>query len=381
MSKYEIDFGNELPGGYVLESTRVEPPGGNVLVSTRGFSSTADGHWFIRLLEEFPAMVLSKLPRPHLPSQIDNMLVVISPTGATQVYINETNTIMSTRVRRTVKAGQAVSLDDISDIGPVELESVDVPNDAGILFFFSFGWRRGLFYDFGPLGGKEKQPRQYDLARVLGSVYGQVMFQERFSISEAEWQALFKEQWFLFNGLPHTLLDSMIRHVQANWSVDDLLEKVAEEVRQQAHGMLSSWRRMSAFGPHLEIVETAINHFLNGDYVSCTSLLYPRIEGILRTHHRSIRPPVKGKPTSSKLASSAVAAKRDDLEFQSLVLPERFETYLNQVYFRSFKPDDSEIEVSRHSVSHGEVPVEKLNLKSSVVSILIVHQLFYTFES
>ena len=165
MAKYEIDFGNELPAGFVAESTKVVEPGGRIPVSTRGFSSTADGHAFVKLLEESYNLFLSKLPSSlvHLrPSQIDNLLVVISPSGTARVYINETNTIMTTRVRRSVKVGQPVSLDDISDIGPLEFERVDVPQDSGVLYFFSLGWRRGLFYDFGPLG-PEKQSRTYDL--------------------------------------------------------------------------------------------------------------------------------------------------------------------------------------------------------------------------
>ena len=215
---------------------------------------------------------------------------------------------------------------------------------------------------------------------MLGSTYGQVLFQERFSISETEWRTLFGGQWFLFSGLPHTLIDKMIRQAEANWSVDDLLEEIADEVRQQARTMLSSWRSHEAFAPHLEIVETAINHFLNEDYVSCTSMLYTKIEGILRTYHRS-RHSAEEPTSPARLASSAVAGKRDDPDLQSLVLPERFQAYLNEVYFRSFDPSDADIPVSRHGVAHGEVPVEKLDLKSSVVSILIVHQLFYTFES
>ena len=143
--------------------------------------------------------------------------------------------------------------------------------------------------------------------------------------------------------------------------------------------MLTSWRKYEAFEPHIDIVETAIARFLADDYISCTALLYPRIEGILRTYHRS-RHSEQGKTPPRQLASSAVAAKRDDPDLQSLVLPERFEAYLNDIYFRDFKPGDEDIPVSRHSVSHGEASSDKFNLKSSVISILIIHQLFYTFE-
>ena len=99
----------------------------------------------------------------------------------------------------------------------------------------------------------------------------------------------------------------------------------------------------------------------------------------MRTYHRS-RHTDQGKLQPKSLASSAVAAKRDDPDLQSLVLPERFESYLNDVYFQHFKPDDDDIPVSRHSVSHGEAPSDKFDLKSSVISILIIHQLFYSFD-
>ena len=350
-----------------------------IRVSTRGFASTADGNMFVRLLEQFPTEILSKLPHKPRPSQVDSLLAIISPTGTAHVYVNEVNAIMTTRVSRAVRAGQPVPKDDISDIQQLEFDKIEIPKDAGMLLFFSVGWRRGLYYDFGPLVGKEKQPRQYDLAKVLGGVYAQVLFQERFLIGDADWAALFAAQWFLFIGLPHPLIDSMISHVQANWDVDDLLEEIASEVKRRTPSMLSSWRKHEAFEPHIDIVETAIARFLADDYISCTGLLYLRIEGILRTYHRS-RHSEQGKTPTKKLASSAVAAKRDDPDLRSLVLPERFEAYLNEVYFRDFKPGDEDIPVSRHSVSHGEASSDKFNLKSSVISILIIHQLFYTFE-
>ena len=376
---YLIELGTNLPAGYVAESKKTTERGEKVLVSTRGFVSTADGHMFVRLLEQFPTEILSKLPHEHRPSQVDTLLVIVSSTGTARVYVNEINAIMTTRVSRAVTAGQPVSMDDISDIQQLEFDKIEIPKDVGMLLVFSIGWRRGLYYDFGPLAGKERQPRKYDLAKVLGGVYAQVLFQERFLISDADWAALFAAQWFLFIGLPHTLIDKMIRQIQANWSVDDLLVEIAAEVKCKAPDMLSTWRKHEAFEPHLSIVETAIDRFLADDYVSCTALLYPRIEGILRTYHRS-RHPTQGKTPPRKLASSAVAAKRDDPDLQSLVLPERFEAYLNDVYFRDFNPGDEDIPVSRHSVSHGEASSDKFDLKSSVISILIIHQLFYSFD-
>ena len=370
-----IELGTNLPAGYATESVKVTEPEHMVRVSTRGFASTADGHSFVRLLEQFPTELLSKLTEQPRPSQVDNLLAIISPTGTANVYINEVSAILTTRVRRSVKAGQPVSTDDISEIQKMEFHGIDVPAHAGIIYFFSIGWRRGLFYDFGPLHGEEKQFRNYDLSIMLGGVYAQVLFQDRFSISEADWAALFSAKWFLFSGLSDTLIRKMIGHVQERWNLDELLDEIVAEVKQRIPAMLSSWKKQPAIAHHFRVVDVAIARFLADDHINCTSTLFTRIEGILRTHHRTVRPD-QGISTE-ELASSAVLGKRNT--FQSLVLPHRFEAYLNEVYFQNFNPNDKEIPVSRHSVSHGEAPVDTFDMKSSVISILIVDQLFHTF--
>lgn len=43
---------------------------------------------------------------------------------------------------------ELVIMDDIVDITSAEL-GVEVPPDAGVVIVFSWGWRKGLFYDFG----------------------------------------------------------------------------------------------------------------------------------------------------------------------------------------------------------------------------------------
>ena len=370
----KIEIGPELPAGYATESVM---KGEQVPVAISGFASTADGQSLIRMLEQFPSEVLSKLPGTVQPSQVDDLLVIIHPTGTAKVYVNEVSAILTARAKGTVSAGQPMAKDDIADIEKMEFVDIETPRSAGFIYFFSIGWRRELFYDFGPLIGEEKQLRTYDLASTLGRVYTQVLFQERFSISDAAWSALFSSRWFLFSGLSDKLIEKMIAHVRAEWNPDELLDEIAAEVTNKVPDMLSSWGRHPAFKGPLTIVEAAVTRFLDGDYISCTSTLYPRIEGILRTYHRSIQPGKRISP--KKLAFSAVSGKRDNL--QSLVLPQRFEAYLNEVYFRDFDPSAAEIEVSRHSVSHGEASAKRFDRESSVISILIIHQLFYTFES
>ena len=132
-----IELGTNLPAGYATESVKVTEPEHMVRVSTRGFASTADGHSFVRLLEQFPTELLSKLTEQPRPSQADNLLAIISPTGTANVYVNEVSAILTTKVRRSVKAGQPVSTDDISEIQKMEFCGIDVPSHTGIIYFFT----------------------------------------------------------------------------------------------------------------------------------------------------------------------------------------------------------------------------------------------------
>ena len=305
------------------------------------------------------------------------MLVVIEPTGSATVYLNEVDTIMTARIARRVDKGRQVTKDDIAEIAKIEFSDITIPHSAGFLYIFSVGWRKGLFYDYGPLVSKEKQPRRYDLPIALGRVYCHVLYQEIFSISNETWDLLFSAKWFPFIGLSDRLTKKLIEHVSAKGDPDELLDEIVSEMKAHVGEMLESWRKHASFVPHLKIVETAVERFLADDHVSCTSTLYPRIEGILRTYHRSIGR--SGRISSKGLAATAVANKRDN--YQSLVLPQRFESYLSRVYFAEFDPNDPDVGVSRHSVAHGEANASNFDLKSSVISLLIVHQLFYTLES
>jgi hypothetical protein len=59
-----------------------------------------------------------------------------------------------------------------------------------------------------------------------------------------------------------------------------------------------------------------------------------------------------------------------------LFLPKNFQRYLKEVYFAGFDPRNP-MDLSRNTVSHGVAPVEKFSLKSSLIGLLILDQLFH----
>lgn len=141
--------------------------------------------------------------------------------------------------------------------------------------------------------------------------------------------------------------------------------------------MLDSWRGNPLLKDHIEILERAVERFQNDDPISCTSLLFPRIEGILRTHHSSLGN--EDRPSPEILSTTAVAKEVN--KDTCLLLPRRFGTYLREVYFADFDPSANTIEVSRHSVGHGVASESEFNRKSAALGILIVHQLFFFMET
>lgn len=370
---YEIDLGMP-PAGFCVKSAR---EGEEVLVQVLGFSSTEDGQEFVRKLESFPTHVIDRIPGKRvLPSQVDTLVAIIRRDGKATVYLNELSQRGQVRVSRAIKAGEGIFKNDIVDVGRVEL-GIDIPGDCGFLYVFSIGWRKGMYFDFGPVAGPDPQPRSYDICDVLGRAHAHVMFQERFSISEDEWRALFLSKWFPFAGLPNETIEKMLEYVRAGWSVDELLSTIVTQVKSRLRGMVDSWKRQPLFAKHFSFLETAARHFESSDYLSCTSILFPRIEGILRANHA--RSGGEAHPSQKNLPKSAVAGMTSNPK--SLLLPHKFESYLSEIYFADFDPNKEAIDVGRNSVSHGVASVESFNEKSAAIAILIVHQLFYCFAN
>ena len=372
----EIDL-RMPPAGYAAAPARATDTTG--LIQYREFTSTEDGQHFIQRLEGFPNDILQKLPAPIPASKVDHMLALCRRDGTATVYLNELEFRTSVRWRgsRSVAAGEAVTTDDFVDVERLEL-GVQVPRDAGALFVFSVGWRKGLFYDFGPVGGPSPRPREEDISVVLGRCLCHVLFQERFRISDSEWNKLLEAQWFPFAGLRAATIDKLVNYVRSGWEIDELLDEIVSEVRETIPRMLQGWRNHSSFKPHLDILKRAVEGFKNdNDFVGCTGLLYPRIEGILRT---DLDAETRSQATQRHLVQAAVGSKLGN--DQSALLPHRFQDYLRDVYFADFSPaSKGEAEVSRNSVAHGTASASKFNRKSAVIAILITHQLFYFLEN
>lgn len=374
---YEITF-IDLPAGYIVAPVQ---EGGQVLIAIREFSSSEDGDVFIGRLEGIPSQIINMLPAEAgiKNSLVDHMLAIIRRDKTATVYVNELTIFTDVLIKgRDIKAGDLVYKDDIADIRNVRFADVEIPVDAGILFLFSDGWRKGLFFDFKPLSGESPEPREYDLQMLLGQYYTYLDFQQLFKITDDQWNAILAQKWFPFISLKRKTISEIINYAANGWDIDKLTDEIAVEVNKMIPSFLGKWERNRLFAPHLPLFKQATERFLEKDYISATAILYPRIEGLMRTHHLSTNQ--ADRATQGNLVSSLLQARATERHASSMLLPANFRRYLDEVYFANFDPANPDV-LSRHSVSHGVAPAEFFSLKGAVIGLLLLDQLSFYIRS
>jgi hypothetical protein len=374
--KFDIKL-DGLPSGYSTVSCK---PGEFLWIIEKEFVSSKDGDLLISRLEGFPSLVLNKIEEQHktiiIQSSIDNMLAILRKDKSASIYINAPMRALM-QSKKSVDAGQIIYGNDIADVRELVFHDINIPDDVGVMVLFSVGWRKGLFYDLGPLSSKENK-RDYDLNRLLGGYYAYLSFQERFNIPDSEWDSLLQNGWFPFITLSKDLVSGVLNHNRAGWNVDDLLPKIRQELLNRLPDGLKSWANIKAFEPHMEFISKAAEHYQKNDFISCISVLFPRIEGIMRAFQS-----IQGQPEKTRqkdLASTVLSPSVNPKDHQfSPLLPLRFQQYLTEVYFAIFDPTRADNALSRHTVGHGVATAENFNLKGSTLGFLILDQLSYYF--
>jgi hypothetical protein len=364
----------QLPAGYCMEAAR---PGEEFPLQVTGMTTSADGSFFLERLEGIPSMLLEQVgsQRDMRLSQIDHMLAIIHRDRRATIYVNELPIRALTRLAHPVELGTAVYKDDVVDVEALDIGNVDIPTDTGVVFVLSVGWRKGLFYDLGPLNAKLSLSRSFDVRSLFGDMYARLLFHERFEIPDENWEAMFRSRWFPFSGLKTDTIGKMLGHLRSGFDVDELTSDIVAEVTATLDAWLQSWREHPAFQGHIPFLEQAVTDFRQGRHTQCVHVLYPRIEGILRSFHAATSGLSTSRPTQQVLAEAAVVTV-SQRQYCPL-LPHRFERYLSEVYFGNFKPGDSDTSLSRNSLAHGVASGEQFNAKSAVMALLVVHQLFH----
>jgi hypothetical protein len=361
---YDIQL-TQLPAGIALQtSTGVE--GAPIKVAIREFTSSENGDAFVSRLEGFPQVLLN-LAAPNIhPSEVTQLVAVIRTDKTARVWNNECLVEARIRPSRSFNKGEALVEDDLVDIAEMRFQGVDVPADAGFVCLFSVGWRRALFFDFGPLGPGTPS-RDYDLAKTLGGYMAYLHGRGVHKLTDDDWNYLIGQQWFPFVSLPTELRSKLVIFSKGRENLDRLLSEATASVRRSLPNMLQRWRAAELLRPHIEFFAHAAKKYEERDYVSCTAIIYPRIEGLMRTVHLAVG--ASGRATQRNLTDVVIDAREAEFHDFSLLSPERFRQYLSDAYFADFKPGD-EAPLSRNTVGHGVATIEQFNEKGATLGLL-----------
>lgn len=360
------------PAGYVLESAL---EGETARVAVREFTSSEDGELFVSRLEGIPQQLLSLLPANArvAPSMVDHLVAIIRKDLTATVYLNECEIHAQIRVARPVEAGEPVLEDDVIDIGRLSFEGVKFPTDAGVACLFSSGWRKGFFFDVEPLL-VDGQDREYEVEELLGSYMAYLDNQRLFSLDEADWSFMIERGWFPFITLPKRVTDSQISFTKSRVDADVVLPQVVAAVKTSVPAFRERWSGSELFRPHLDFLLRALDRFEDADFISCTSIVYPRIEGILRSMHEALG--VEESTSQRVLTQVATEAREEELHPYSWLLPAPFRRFIDEAYFAHFTPGQP-ANLLRNTVGHGVATAEQFDEKGACLGLLIVDQLFF----
>jgi len=367
-----------LPAGYAARSKRKGET--TAIVSHSGFYSSEDGEDLITHLEGFPSEVMA-LVSPQtifMFPLVDHMLVIIRRDRTAKVYLNEISFHTLVQTKRGFKKGAPVFCDDIADVVKMRLfhgqDRVVIPEDAGVVLVFSHRWRRAIYYDFLPLSPKDRLPRPYDIEVVFGHCFAKLAFQSRLSMSENDWETFLEQKWFPFIGIRQKTLNHLLEYARNDGSLDELLDDVATELSQRLESELAKWERHAVIKSHFNLLKRAAERYLDEDYMSAASILYPRIEGILRGYR--VIAPSKNPLTQNGLVEAAIAQNPNVQHSHSLLVPAKFASYLRDFFFQDFDPNDPQ-GLSRNTVAHGVAPEVDFNKKGATLAFLILEQLSF----
>ncbi len=359
---YEIDIGRIR--GFAEHAAA---PDQKLAVCTRGFFTPDDGYRFYSKLESLQSLAL----RPYfeaggLPATITHFLVVMQGEMG-QVFVNEPPILVNMVGRRAITAGEKIYKSDVGGIGAVRFVDLEISPNSGIIFYFTIGWRRGLFFDLRPLEGEPLG----DIDRILGEHYDRLWFSDLYSIPNELWSKIFDTGWFpfihliggTFESLPHFLE----RGIVPAWE-NGVLEQIKENHLRE---WIDAWRDIEELREHIPFVERAVERYAAGDFVSTISILWPRIEGMLR--HLYLGP--EEKPGQKKLLANVREIMEKKAEAPNSYLPGLFEQYLLRYYFRDFSVKENRVDLARHSLAHGVTKAGDYDKKRALQGFLILDQL------
>ena len=257
------------------------------------------------------------------PSQIASFLAVVKPDFETTFYINEIRLTAKAKIKRlqpAVVAGDPVYHDDIADIATAELldregQPIAIPPDCGVTLILSgVGGEGPLLQLFG--FGPDRPHEHSDLEQADGphrsppDVSGDV-FDHRSPMGPPAGMGLVPVR-----GLSHEDRKGLIGWAKNSRKPVPVLEEMARRFLTDFDVQITAWAKYEHLKSREDFFRRAKERLDAGDFLGCVNVLYPQIEGVMRSLY--VAETAKGKPSQGTMASNLVENQFE----HSVLLPE-----------------------------------------------------------
>lgn len=368
---YEVQL-KERIAGYSVSAAKA---GEKVQVQFSGATSTEDGDLHLKYLNGFPQTILSMLEKEFQPSDIKSMVVLISKDLKAKIYINEVEVYAQAFAKaKKIEKGQAVGKDDISGFDRIQLSGIEFPEDHAYFCILSLGWDKAYIFDFSPLDDQLDRKIEYDVEKLLGSYFSYLSFGSIHKIPASDWDNILRQNWFPFYALKFSTVELIVSYARAEWNIDELINKIESDILFYIEERKPIWDNDENLSPFVCFLESALSRHKADDFLSSSSIIYPKIEALIRKDFVTDNPNKEGRQQNALVEHITEKTLRS-ISALTTFIPDKFKRYLEECYFKDFSVSGDDNPVSRHSVAHGASTIDKFDKKASLLGLLVFSQI------
>lgn len=314
----------------------------------------------------------------HLRNHLNQALIVIKNDNTAMIY-SEFPIAMQVLAKKDIAAGTLVTEEDVFEMTDIQFKDaiyqIHIENGDKLIYFFRIGWKFGLFFDF------TKTLDSTNFGEELAYHYKRLFYYDLYSFIENEdyYKNLIEDGWFPFVRILGKDFNVIMQYYKDgrkhDFQIDDLLESFD---KTKIESFTRYWWTKDIFKDKRAIIESGINSFLNNDkagFIACLHILYPQIEGIMGLDYFS----VNGRKPSFAELQTYIKQKAESKfrAISSLGFPNEFYNYLQNTVFENFNLATGEVDLSRHTTSHGYANADDFNKSKAFQAILILDQIYY----
>lgn len=306
-------------------------------------------------------------------------LILIHEDLSAELYINDFQINIEILAKRDIKALEPITEVDIADIRRLKFPSIQIVDTDKVVCCFKVGWKFGLFFDLCRTQKLEIE----DMWLILGKLYRELFFQHIYRALKTgeRFEEMQKDGWFPFVQLLSWQYKALAEAYQDKFDFNNKIEKVVNSFdKETIEKIVDTWWKNQIFKDKKELIQAGINaflHFNNDGYINCIKNLLSEAEGIIRLQYYDETGKGKKVQMPELLDYLIEKGKKKTGSDCSLFLPLQFLDYLKNVIFPPFDLASGQVDLSRHTSSHGVASANDYTKYRALQSILILDQIYF----